>query len=465
MAFRVERDSMGEVKVLAEAYYGAQTQRALENFQISTLTFPKRFIKAFGIVKLAAARANVKLGLLDRRVGDAIAQAAQELINGEFDDEFPLDVFQTGSGTSTNMNVNEVIANRAVELLGGRRGEKGLVHPNDHVNMAQSTNDVFPTAIHVAAVEALERELLPALGKLAAASDQKAREFSDVVKPGRTHLQDAVPVTLGQEFSGYASMVEHGISRVRNASVSLRELAIGGTAVGTGLNADPRFAEFAVAEINALTGLGFRRAENTFEALQGRDAAVEASGALRSVAVSLMKIANDLRLLSSGPRTGLAEIELPALQPGSSIMPGKVNPVIPEAVCMVAAQVIGNDVAITVAGQSGQLELNVMMPLIAYDLLQSIELEANAAKALAEKCIEGTKADEERCRRLAERSLALITAIAPRIGYDRAAEIAKEAAESDKSVREMILEKGLMSEEEVAKALDLRRLARRQWPQ
>ncbi|MEM2905507.1 MAG: class II fumarate hydratase [Candidatus Bathyarchaeia archaeon] len=460
MPFRVERDSIGEVRVPAEAYYGSQTQRALENFQVSPLRFPKRFIKAFAVVKLAAARANMRLGLLDKRLGDAIVQAAQELIEGKFDDQFPLDVFQTGSGTSTNMNVNEVIANRATELLGGRRGEKGLVHPNDHVNMAQSTNDVFPTVIHVAAVEALEQELLPALERLADALSRKAEEFKDVVKPGRTHLQDAVPITLGQEFSGYASMVEHGLRRVKNASASLRELAIGGTAVGTGLNAAPPFAELTVDEINALTGLDFRRAENPFEALQGRDAAVEASGALRGVAVSLMKVANDLRLLSSGPRTGLAEITLPPLQPGSSIMPGKVNPVIPEAVCMVAAQVIGNDVAITVAGQSGLLELNVMMPLIAYDLLQSIELEANAAKALAEKCVEGIRADEERCLSLAERSLALITAIAPKIGYDKAAEIAKEAAESDKSIREIVVEKGLMTEEEVGETLDLRRLAK-----
>lgn len=462
MAFRVERDSLGEIRVPADAYYGAQTQRALENFQISTLRFSKRFIRAFGVVKLAAARANVRLGLLDERLGEAITKAAQELINGRFDDQFPLDVFQTGSGTSTNMNVNEVIANRAAELLGGGRGERGLVHPNDHVNMAQSTNDVFPTAIHVAAVEALEQELLPALRRLADALSLKTEEFREVVKPGRTHLQDAVPITLGQEFSGYASMIEHGIRRVENAEAGLRELAIGGTAVGTGLNADPRFAELAVEEINALTGLGFRRAENPFEALQGRDAAVEASGALRGVAVSLMKIANDLRLMSSGPRTGLAEIRLPALQPGSSIMPGKVNPVIPEAVCMVAAQVIGNDAAITLAGQSGLLDLNVMMPLVAYDLLQSIELEANAAKALAEKCVQGIEADAERCLSLAERSLALITAIAPKIGYDRAAEIAKETAQSGKSIREIIVEKGWMTEDEAAKALNLRKLAKGQ---
>jgi len=462
LAFRVERDSLGEIRVPADAYYGAQTQRALENFQISTLRFSKRFIRAFGVVKLAAARANVRLGLLDERLGEAITKAAQELINGRFDDQFPLDVFQTGSGTSTNMNVNEVIANRAAELLGGGRGERGLVHPNDHVNMAQSTNDVFPTAIHVAAVEALEQELLPALRRLADALSLKTEEFREVVKPGRTHLQDAVPITLGQEFSGYASMIEHGIRRVENAEAGLRELAIGGTAVGTGLNADPRFAELAVEEINALTGLGFRRAENPFEALQGRDAAVEASGALRGVAVSLMKIANDLRLMSSGPRTGLAEIRLPALQPGSSIMPGKVNPVIPEAVCMVAAQVIGNDAAITLAGQSGLLDLNVMMPLVAYDLLQSIELEANAAKALAEKCVQGIEADAERCLSLAERSLALITAIAPKIGYDRAAEIAKETAQSGKSIREIIVEKGWMTEDEAAKALNLRKLAKGQ---
>lgn len=450
---------MGSVKVPASAYYGAQTQRALKNFQISGLVFPRRFIRALGIVKKTSAEVNMQLGPLDETKGKAIAQAAQEVVDGKLDQEFVVDVFQTGSGTSTNMNANEVIANRAAELLGGARGDKAVVHPNDHVNMSQSSNDVFPTAIHVAATEAMVSHLLPALKKLCLALEKKAQDFNDVVKAGRTHLRDAVPITLGQEFSGYASMISHGVERVEKAKLPLLELPIGGTAIGTGLNAHPDFGKLVVERINEITGLGFCISKNRFEALQSRDAAVEASGALRSVAVSLMKIANDLRLLSSGPLTGLAEIELPAVQPGSSIMPGKVNPVVPESVNMVCAQVIGNDLTIAIAGQSGTLELNTMMPLIAFNLLQSIEIEANATEMLADKCVAGVRADRERCMELAERSYAVATAIAPSVGYDRAAKIVKKALEEKKTIREVMIEEGI-PKEEVDRILDLERITK-----
>ena len=456
-SFRVEQDTMGSVKVPTSVYYGAQTQRALENFQISGLVFPGRFIRALGIVKEASARANMKLGTLDEKKGKAITQAAQEVIDGNLDQQFLVDVFQTGSGTSTNMNANEVIANRAIELLGGTRGDKQLIHPNDHVNMSQSSNDVFPTAIHISATEALVTDLLPAMKRLASALEKKSEEFADVVKPGRTHLQDAVPITLGQEFSGYASMIAHNIERIEKAKTSLLELPIGGTAIGTGLNAHPDFGRLVVQRINETTGLEFRPSKNKFEALQNRDAAVEASGALRSVAVSLMKIANDLRLLSSGPRTGFGEIELPAIQPGSSIMPGKVNPVVPESVNMVCAQVIGNDLAITIAGLSGSLDLYTMMPLIAFDLLQSIQIETNATRLLAEKCIVGIRANRDRCQELAEKSYALATALAPSIGYDRAAQIVKKAKEENKTIREAMVEEGIPSDE-VDRILNLKKM-------
>jgi fumarate hydratase class II len=456
---RIYRDSLGEVKVPRDAYFGPETQRALQNFQISELRFPRVFIESLALIKLAAAKANMSLGLLEKRIGSAIVKAAEEVLEGKFEGEFPLDVFQTGSGTSTNMNVNEVIASRAAEILGGERGDRSLVHPNDHVNLGQSTNDVFPTAIHIAAVEETDRKLLPSLRLLSSALREKAAEFSDVVKAGRTHMQDAVPITLGQEFSGYAAMVENGVDRVEKAVQGLLELPIGGTAVGTGLNTDPRFAELVVKEINSLTGRRYRLSRNSFEALQGRDACVEFSGALKTVAVSLMKIANDLRIMSSGPYTGLAEIELPALQPGSSIMPGKVNPVIPEAVRMVAAQVIGNDLVITLAGQGGELELNVMMPIIAYNLLQSISIEANAAKALGEKCVAGVKADRDRCLRYAEGSAALVTAISPIVGYDLAAKLARKALAEGRSIREILIEEKILSREELDKVLDLRRMA------
>jgi fumarate hydratase class II len=459
-ALRTESDSMGTVSVPADAYYGAQTARALANFRLSPLRLPRRFIAALASVKAAAARANVGLGLLDEARGTAIEQAAREVVDGQFDDHFPLDVFQTGSGTSTNMNANEVIANRAAELLGGARGDKSVVHPNDHVNMGQSTNDVFPTALHVAALLALESELLPALRTLAATLERKAEEFHDVVKAARTHLQDAVPITLGQEFSGYASVVRHDIARLERTRIHLAELAIGGTAAGTGLNAAPEFAARVVAELRVLTGEKLRQADNLFEAMQNRDAAVEVSGACRTLAVGLLKLANDLRFLSSGPHTGLNEIALPDLQPGSSIMPGKVNPVIPEAVAMAAAQVIGHDAAIAIAAMNGNLDLNTMMPIIAYDLLSSLDLLANASRALAERCIAGIEANRERCRSYAESSPAVVTALAPVIGYDAAAKLVKRSLTEGISMREALRTSGLVAEDRLDALLDLLAMTR-----
>jgi fumarate hydratase class II len=458
-AVRIERDTMGEMQVPADAYFAAQTARAIANFPISGLRFPRPFIAALGYVKAAAARANVALDLLPRRLGEAIERAAREVADGQLDDQFVLDVFQTGSGTSTNMNANEVIANRAIELLGGQRGDDSLVHPNDHVNMGQSTNDVFPTALHVAALIAVETHLLPALRELEQAFAAKAAEFADVVKAGRTHLQDAVPMTLGQEFGGYASVIRHGIGRIERARSSLAELPIGGTAIGTGLNAPPEFAARVVAELRVLTHQMVRRADDPFEAMQNRDAAVELSGALKTVAVGLMKIANDLRLLNSGPRTALNEIVLPEIQPGSSIMPGKVNPVIPEAVTMVAAQVIGNDASITVAALNGNLELNAMMPVIAYDLLQSIDLLGNAARVFAEKCVRGITANRARCLEYAERSPAVVTALAPMIGYEAAAKIFKDSHDRGVPIRQAILDAGVLQPEQLDQ-LDLRKLTR-----
>ncbi len=456
---RIERDSMGEMPVPADAYYGASTARAVENFPISGLRFSRRFIRALGFIKAAAARANIALELIDESIGKAIEQAAIEVADGRFDADFVVDIFQTGSGTSTNMNANEIIATRAGEILGAARGGS-RVHPNDHVNLCQSTNDVFPTAIHVAALDAIESHLLPALRQLTAAFQAKAVEFADVVKAARTHLQDAVPIMLGQEFSGYASVVRHAITRIENTRPHLSELPIGGTAAGTGINAHPEFAARVVTELRAFTGRLFRRAENPFEALQNRDAAVELSGALRTIAVGLMKIANDLRLLTSGPRTGLNEIELPATQPGSSIMPGKVNPVIPEAVNMVAAQIIGNDATIVVAGMNGSLDLNVMMPVIAHALLQSLELLGNAATVLAEKCVADITANVAQCQAYAERSAALVTAVAPRLGYDAAAKIFKQALADDQPIRQAILDAGLIPKEQLDEILDLKKLTR-----
>ena len=451
---RIETDSMGEMKVPSSAYYGAQTARAVENFPISGVRFPRQFIRALGMIKLAAAEVNMELGLLNRKSGGAITKAAKEVIDGKLDGQFVLDIFQTGSGTSTNMNTNEVIANRANEILGGKIGDKKPVHPNDHVNMGQSSNDVIPTAIHVSALEAIEKDLLPALKNLHKALDKKAKEFDEIVKIGRTHLQDATPVRLGQQFSGYASQIQYGIRRIENVRGHLSELALGGTAVGTGINSHPEFGSRVAEKLSQMTKVGFKEAENHFEAQGAKDAAVEASGALKTLAVSLMKIANDIRWLGSGPRCGIGEIMVPPVQPGSSIMPGKVNPVIAESVCQVAAQVIGNDAAVTIGGLSGNFELNVMMPLIAHNLLQSITLLSNVSQVFTDKCVVGIKADRKRCEDMIEQSLAMCTVLAPIIGYDAAAKIAKEAYETGKTVRQVALEKKVLPEDELNRVLD-----------
>ena len=448
--YRTESDSMGKMKVPSDAYYGAQTARAVENFPVSGRTLPREFVRAMGLVKLAAAETNAELGFLKKNVAKAVARAAREVLEGKLDDHFVVDVFQTGSGTSTNMNANEVIANRAAELLGGKTG----VHPNDHVNMGQSSNDVIPTAMHVSALEAVEKELIPALEYLEKALSAKAKKFDRIVKIGRTHLMDATPVRLGQEFGGYASMVAHGVSRLRAARNDLSELAIGGTAVGTGINTHRSFGKKVAARISAATGVKFREARNHFEAQASKDAVVQASGALKTVAVSLMKIANDIRWLGSGPRCGFGEILLPAIQPGSSIMPGKVNPVIGESVTQVAAQVIGNDAAITIGGQSGNFELNVMMPMMADNLLESIRLLSKVSRVFVDKCVDGIEASEERCGELIEQSLAMCTSLAPIIGYDAAAAIAKEAYASGSTVREVARKKGVISDEELERVLD-----------
>jgi fumarate hydratase class II len=449
--FRIEKDSLGEMKVPAQALYGPQTQRAVENFPISGEPMPPRFLHALGFIKAAAARVNRELGLLETAVADAIEQAGLEVSEGRWDPQFPIDVFQTGSGTSTNMNANEVIARRASELSGKK------IHPNDQVNLCQSSNDVIPGALHVSAVLEIERELIPALDHLKAALAGKAREFDRVIKTGRTHLMDATPIRLGQEFGGYSSQIEHAVARVKAVLPDLRELAIGGTAVGTGLNSHPEFGRRMAAEIGRLTGSSFVEAPNHFEAQGAQDGVVWASGALNGVAASLMKIANDVRLLNSGPRCGLAEISLPAIQPGSSIMPGKVNPVICEAVIQVAAQVTGNHVAITIGGQWGQLELNTMLPLMTRNLLESIHLLAAAARVLADKALVGTVANEETCRDYVERSPGMATALNPLIGYDKAAEIAKRSFQEKRPVRELAREMTQLSPKEIEQALDPRR--------
>ena len=438
-SFRSESDSMGPMQIPASAYYGAQTARAVENFPISNLRFPRSFIHALGLIKKHAALTNQELGGLPPPLAGVIVQAAQEVADGKWDGEFVLDIFQTGSGTSTNMNANEVIANRAIELLGGKRGGK-QVHPNDHVNRGQSSNDVIPTAIHLAALEALERRLIPALGRLREALQRKAEEFHDVLKIGRTHLQDATPIRLGQEFGGYASQVQHGVARLRAAENNLGELALGGTAVGTGINTHPEFARRTIARLAAEMNLPLREAADHFEAQGGRDAVVETSGTLKTLAVSLIKIANDIRLLGSGPRLGLGELKLPATQPGSSIMPGKVNPVMCEMVLQVCAQVLGNDAAITFSGSFGNFELNVMMPVMAHNLLQSIELLATASDVFARRCVAGLEVDREKCLSNLELSLSNCTVLAPVIGYDKAAKIAKVAFETNRTVRQVALE-------------------------
>jgi len=474
-SYRIEEDSMGTMEVPVDAYYGAQTRRAELNFEISPLRAPRAFIRAMGLIKKAAAQVNMDLGLLKADLGSPIVQAAQAVAEGKHDDQFVVDIFQTGSGTSTNMNTNEVIAGVANEILTGNRGGKSPVHPNDAVNMGQSSNDVIPTAIHVAALEGVRKKLIPALENLQKLLQGKAEAFDPFVKIGRTHLQDAVPIRLGQEFSGYASQVEHGVKRLNQASTSLAELAIGGTAVGTGINTHADFPQKMAEQLNHDTGLDFRPASNTFEAMANRDAAVEVSGALKTVAVSLSNIANNIRWLASGPRCGIGEIKIPELQPGSSIMPGKVNPVIPEAVMMVGAQVVGNDATIAWANAIGSnFDLNVMMPVIAYNLLQSVDLLTSAARHLAEKCVDaekhlggkvdrkgkprvvGIEADVDRCRDLIELSLAMCTALAPRIGYDPAAAVAKRAFQDGINVRQVALEQiAGRSIEEVVQGLGL----------
>jgi len=453
-ATRIEKDSLGEIEVADDVYWGAQTERARRNFPVSGLRFQRRFIYALGLIKYEAAAVNADLGVVDRQLTEAIREAAAEVMEGKLDEHFPLDIYQTGSGTSTNMNANEVISNRAIEILGGIKGSKKPVHPNDHVNAGQSSNDAIPTAIHVAAFSALVEDLAPALERLARALEDKGKELDGVVKIGRTHLQDAVPVRLGQEFSGYAQQVRNGVARLEAALPRLAELALGGTAVGTGLNAPPDFANAVIARMAAKTGHPFVPAPNKFEALAAKDAAVEASGALNVIAVSLTKIANDLRWLSSGPRCGIGEINLPSLQPGSSIMPGKVNPVIPEMTVMVAAQVMGNHQTITLGGMSGNFELNVMMPVIAYNLLQSIRILTSAANLLVERCVSGITANVARCEDLVEKSLAMVTALAPRIGYDKAAEIAKESVRTGRTVRELCVERQVLPPDELEAALD-----------
>jgi fumarate hydratase class II len=454
MKYRIEQDSMGEVRVPEEAYYGAQTQRARENFSVSTLRFPACFIKAIALIKKHAAQVNSELQLLDTRLSQSIVTAAQEVFEGKLDDQFVVDVFQTGSGTSTNMNVNEVVAGRANELLTGKRGGKSPVHPNDHVNLGQSSNDVIPSAIHIAALLEITNQLLPALDLLHKELEEKSVAFRHIRKIARTHLQDAVPMTLGQEFSGYARQAELGIERLQAVWERLSELALGGTAVGDGLNTHPEFASRVIAAISQETGVAFREAKNHFEAQAAQDAVMETSGMLKTVAVSFIKIANDMRWLASGPRCGIGEITLPSLQPGSSIMPGKVNPVIPEMVLQVSAQVIGNDAAITQGGQTGNFELNVMLPLMAYSLIQSIQLLAGAARSLGEKCVRGIEVNREKCASNLEQSLALATAFVPAIGYDKAASLAKEAYEKDKTIREVAVEKGVLPEQEIQNILN-----------
>jgi fumarate hydratase, class II len=446
---RTERDSMGEMEVPADAYYGASTQRAALNFPISDLRFRRPLIRTLGLIKGAAAKVNTDLGLLDPRIDAAVEQAAREVADGKLDEHFVVDIFQTGSGTSTNMNANEVIANRATEIIGG----SPRIHPNDHVNLGQSSNDVIPTAIHVAALVEIEEQLVPALVRLETALREKSEEFWSVIKTGRTHLQDATPVRLGQEFLGYAGQIERGIQRARVAQSELSEVALGGTAVGTGVNTHPEFAARVTAELSRELGVTVRETDNHFQAQNTLDGVVQASGCLRTIAVSLQKIANDIRWLGSGPRAGLGEITLPEVQPGSSIMPGKVNPVIAESVLQVVAQVIGNDSAVLQAGQGGIFELNMMMPVAAHNLLESIELLAASADNFAKQCVKGLRATDQGPA-MVERGLMLGTALAPAVGYDKAAEIAKEAAKTGRTIREVARERTELSDEELEGLLD-----------
>jgi len=449
---RTERDSMGPMEVPADAYYGASTQRAVLNFPISRLRFPRPFIRVLGLIKLAAARVNHDLDLLDAKTADAIEKAAREVADGKFDDHFPIDIYQTGSGTSTNMNANEVIANRASELLGGDRGSK-LVHPNDHVNKGQSSNDVIPTAIHIAALVEIEGQLIPALQKLEKQLRTKSKEFWDVIKTGRTHLQDATPIRLGQEFLGYAGQVERGIKRAHRAQEELSEVALGGTAVGTGVNTHPEFASRVCAVLSKELGVTIRETDNHFQAQNTLDGVLAASGEMRTIAVSLYKIANDIRWLGSGPRAGIGELSLPEVQPGSSIMPGKVNPVIAESLLQVVAQVIGDDAAVLQAAHGGVFELNMMMPVAGHNLLEEIELLAAGARNFADQCVTGLTATEHGPA-MVERGLMLGTALAPAVGYDKAAEIAKKASKSGKTIREVAREETKLTETELDDLLD-----------
>jgi fumarate hydratase class II len=459
--YRIEHDSMGEVRVPAHAKWRAQTQRAVENFPVSGQRLERAHIEALARVKAAAAKVNAELGVLDREIATAVQEAAAEVAEGRWDDHFPVDVFQTGSGTSSNMNANEVLATLAAERL----GRPGSVHPNDHVNASQSSNDVFPSSIHIAATAAVTRDLIPALEHLAAALGRKSAEFADVVKSGRTHLMDATPVTLGQEFAGYAAQVRYGVERLHASLPRLAELPLGGTAVGTGINTPPGFSAAVIAEVARATGLPLTEARDHFEAQGARDGLVETSGQLRTIAVSLTKISNDLRWMASGPRTGLAEINLPDLQPGSSIMPGKVNPVIPEAVLMVAAQVTGNDATVAVAGAAGNFELNVMLPVIAKNLLESIRLLANAARLLADRTVDGITANVERAREYAESSPSVVTPLNKYIGYEEAAKVAKKSLAERRTIREVVLasgyvERGDLTLQQLDEALDVLRMTR-----
>jgi len=451
---RMEKDSMGEMSIPESALFGASTQRAVLNFPISGYRFPRSFIRALGLIKWAAAQANHDLGLLDATRSALIVQAAEEVAEGKLDEHFPLDIFQTGSGTSTNTNANEVIANRCAQLAGNPIGSRDPVHPNDHVNMGQSSNDVIPSAIHISAAEELKNHLIPALEKLHDVLDAKAREFWDTIKIGRTHLMDATPVRLGQEFSGYAQQIAYGKERAQRALEVLRELPLGGTAVGTGLNRHADFPGKVMRHLEQRTEISFYEAKNHFEAQGGKDAVVEASGLLKTIATSLFKIANDIRWLGSGPRCGIGEIQLPATQPGSSIMPGKVNPVMCESTMMVCAKVFGNDTCITWAGANGNFELNVMMPVMAHGLPESIRLLASVVDVFCEKCVTGIVANKKRCEELVELSMAIVTSLAPKIGYDRAAEIAKESARTGKTVREICRQKKVLPDAELDRVLD-----------
>jgi len=455
MEFRKEKDSLGERDIPREAYYGVQTMRAVENFPISGLRPKAAYVEATVHVKKAAARVNKSLGLLDGKKADAIVRACDEILQGKLREWFVVDVYQAGAGTSHNMNANEVIANRATEILGGTKGDYSVVHPNDHVNMAQSTNDVCPTAIRLAAIM-LVNTLVPILDTLHASLAKKAKEFDTIVKSGRTHLQDAVPVRLGQEFGAYAANVQKHKERILAAAATCKELGIGGTAAGTGLNAHPKYKEMMVGELSSQLGVELRMADNYFEAMESLRPFVDLSGAMRNLAQDLIRIANDLRLLSSGPKTGIAEITLPPVQPGSSIMPGKVNPVMAEMLDMVCFQVLGCDTTVLLAAQAGQLELNVMMPVVAFNLLHEIEILRNAVEVFVKYCVDGITANPERCRAYAEGSMSIVTVLNPHIGYAKAAEIAKEYLASGKSIKEIVLEKGLMSREKLDEVFNLR---------